>query len=217
VIYFGKSITLASVIWDNSKEHMNRTVRVMRWMESRCWFDRTVLFSACAPPLSWSPCRLVQIPATDEIGFNTFLLKTLPHMIDTELLMLVQDDGFIIDPDLWNPAFATYDFIGAPWGDGFVGNWGFCIQSHKFLNLRKRFGFIQTANADTFLCRDNHLALVMGSGIRFAPTDLAAKFSTETTHNDQLSLGFHGRTHSPEKYKLGWERIEAWEKTVDNS
>lgn len=201
------SITLVSLVWDKSREHMDRTVRVLNYMNHIAEFDETVLFGAC--PANGFEGRFVQVPVMDEIGWQVFQMKIMPGLIHSASVMHVHDDGFIIDP-AWETEFQEFDYIGAPWADGVVGNDGFCIQSQEFLWAKARLPFCEPKQGDEYLCREQR-SLLESKGIRFAPTDVAARFSTETYHCDQPSFGFHGITHDRRKYDQGWKQIEQWE------
>src|SRR5690348_15547546 len=39
----------------------------------------------------------------------------LRHYITTDFCMLIHDDGFVVNPESWNPDWLNYDYIGAPW------------------------------------------------------------------------------------------------------
>lgn len=202
------SITLVSLIWNKSQYHMDRTVRVLNYMNHIAEFYDTILFGAC--PAGYFLGKFVQIPVMDEIGWQTFQMKIMPHLLHSASVMTVQHDGFILDAARWEDAFQNWDYIGAPWPDGMVGNDGFCIQSMEFMAEKARLPFIETTQGDDYLCRDKKAELE-AQGIKFAPTDVALRFATETYLCDRPSFGFHGRTHDAAKYKQGWRQIEEWE------
>ena len=43
------------------------------------------------------------------------MLYDLYKHIDTEFCLVVQHDGKVNNPNLWNPKFLEYDYIGSPW------------------------------------------------------------------------------------------------------
>ena len=49
----------------------------------------------------------------DEWNYSS--IYKLGKHIDTEFVMLIHDDGFVINPDSWRDDFLDYDYIGAPW------------------------------------------------------------------------------------------------------
>lgn len=167
--------------------------------------------------------RVIKIEKLNSVDqYNDFILR-LGDYINSEFVILVQDDGFVLNPDQFCPAFLNYDFIGAPWPDeeswmdmqklkppatsrvNRVGNGGFSLRSRKFLELSSKFTSCEGFGEDTFLCRVKYDYMI-GNGIRFAPIDLALKFSYENpiremgcTWRDRVSLdpakhfGFHGK------------------------
>jgi len=46
---------------------------------------------------------------------NKFLIYDLWKFVDTEFLFLIHADGFITNPQLWNPKWLEYDYCGSPW------------------------------------------------------------------------------------------------------
>lgn len=202
--------TLVSPIYNASQEHLDLTIRMMRYMRSVCKFGHGILLTACEPKVE-VPAEIIQIPPTDIAGLQTFQYTILPRLIHTPFLMTCHWDGFVIAPELWKRDFLYYDFIGAPWGDGVVGNDGFSIQSQKLLWAKSNMPWVETSQGDDYVCR-THRKRMKDAGVTFAPEDLAASFSTETVSHDTPSLGFHSRATSDVKYKRGWELIEAFEK-----
>lgn len=157
--------------------------------------------------------RKIEISSIKSIqAFSEFCIRDLYKYVDTEFVLLVQYDGFILHPQSWNPLFLEYDYIGAPWlvdqsyvrdygfpihlmGKWVVGNGGFCLRSKKFLEicaqLAQKDKFSVFHPEDVVLCvfyRD----LLEQSGLRFAPVPLAMQFSIEdqnSTYKEQF--GFH--------------------------
>ena len=39
----------------------------------------------------------------------------LNNYIDSDFVLIIQDDGHIVNPHLWDNEFLNYDYIGAPW------------------------------------------------------------------------------------------------------
>jgi hypothetical protein len=84
---------------------------------------------------------------TSSEAYSYFLMFDLHKHIDTKYCLLIQHDGFIVDPEMWDDNFYNYDYIGAPWPsidnhfvDPFgkvrrVGNGGFSFRSKKLLEV----------------------------------------------------------------------------------
>lgn len=166
-----------------------------------------------------SKADFIKINKLDLSEYSDFLMKKLFNFVDSDFCLLVQSDGFIVRPDLWDFNFLNYDYIGAPWPKHWpmshinrVGNGGFSIRSKRFLdcvsklddnlsdemkNLSKK---MQHKNLkpekieDNFICVYKKAELIK-KGIKYAPVNLASKFSIENPideNNFGNSFGFHG-------------------------
>ena len=163
----------------------------------------------------------------DHIGsieaYSEFCIKDLVNYVDTDYVLLVQHDGFVLNPQSWSNKFLEYDYIGAPWhikeefwftmfdiprsftGKHVVGNGGFCLRSKKFLevtsDLAKENKFSKYHPEDLVLSLfDKHL--LDEAGLKFASPELAAKFSLEGRNEVfDKQFGFHG---------LKWTDISKW-------
>lgn len=167
--------------------------------------------------------RKIKIPHINSLeSFSEFCVKYLHKYVDTDYVLLVQYDGFVLNPDSWEDEFLKYDYIGAPWlvadwsvrdfdfpeslrGTRVVGNGGFSLRSKKFLNVSARLaeaGALKKYHPeDVVLCvldRDK----VEKAGIEFAPPDPASRFSIEGDDSIyKKQFGFHG---------LKWTDITEW-------
>jgi hypothetical protein len=169
--------------------------------------------------------RLVKI---EEISsheqHSQFCLKDLKNYVDTEFVMIVQWDGFILNPSCWTDDFLNYDYIGSPWvvkewsindfgfpeswrGRRVVGNGGFCIRSRNFLevsaNLFKSEKIVNFHPEDIAISvwyRD----LFIENGIKFADVELARRFAFEGGDDDYKDqFGFHGYYTDIDKWFIG--------------
>jgi predicted nucleotidyltransferase len=156
--------------------------------------------------LSTDYLNSVKIPHIGTIeDLSRFCIVELNKYVETDYVLLVQYDGFVLNPDSWNSEFLKYDYIGAPisrkesWGESIplvVGNGGFSIRSKRFLELSTK---LATENKitkfhpeDVSLCvwyRD----LLEQENMTFAPIDLAIKFSVQEDYGVyHKPFGFHG-------------------------
>lgn len=144
-----------------------------------------------------SGCRMVRIPPiSSRAEYSRFVVKELGHHFDAGYVMLVQWDGYVVDGSRWTPEFLNFDYIGAPWGfhhDAHrVGNGGFSLRSRRLIQALAAPGIVDTDPEDEMICRHYRPFLEERYGIRFAPEDIAARFSFETTYPLGPTLGFHG-------------------------
>jgi len=145
----------------------------------------------------------VHIPSYQE--YSRFCIKELNNYVDTDFCIIYHTDGFIINPHLWTDEFLQYDYIGAPWPLYFnwvhpnkrVGNGGFCLRSKKFLEESTKLNYTG-GNEDYQLCYVFD-EILKNKGIKFAPVELASKFSLEMNNEFNTDInkvfGFHGTGH----------------------
>ncbi len=128
--------------------------------------------------------------------YSSFMIRKLGQHIATDHVLIVQWDGFIINPEMWSDAFLAFDYIGAVWPqfpDGAnVGNGGFCLRSKRLLDATQDPSFVFRHPEDVCICRDNRALLTAGHGIRFAPPEVAERFSRERGKSTAKPWGFHG-------------------------
>lgn len=161
-------------------------------------------------------------PVRSIAEYNHFMIKQLSTWIDTPFAMVIQHDGFILNPDAWSDAFLDFDYIGAPWwveNRAVVGNGGFSIRSRKLLSLLSTDPSVPSPGdepEDWFISVTVRKELER-KGIAFAPPELAARFAFEANEHDGIEwngqLGFHG---------LKWTDISRWTKdhpedAIDNT
>lgn len=140
---------------------------------------------------------------TELAAYSRFCLKDLVRYISTDYILMVQADGFVINPGLWDDAFLKYDYIGAPWPAeapwctrSRVGNGGFSLRSRRLMELA-------AALKDDFKHEDVYLTNIrhdyfVSHGCRFAPVDVAMRFSLEAqipecAYDLDSCFGFHGK------------------------
>ena len=129
-------------------------------------------------------------------AYSQFIIKELHKHVHTDFVLMVQWDGFIINPDAWSPLFLNYDYIGAVWHwheEGRrVGNGGFSLRSRVLCQLTADPEFVyMDLNEDDLICHVNRRWLE-DQGIKFAPEKLARYFSFERELSNIKTFGFHG-------------------------
>jgi len=168
--------------------------------------------------------RIIKIPQIrNKEEYSKFCIKNLKDFVDTDFVLIIQYDGFILNPQSWSDEFLNYDYIGAPWfvHEEFwfkkfnfpkelldtlvVGNGGFSLRSKKFLKISSDLfndGYFKTYHPeDLVMCVWNR-KLVENNGIKFAPPEIAEKFSIEgEDHIYDKQFGFHG---------YSWTNIDKW-------
>ena len=146
----------------------------------------------------------LKVIAIDQIlgltTYSEFILKELNQYIQTSHVLIIQWDGFITHPNLWQERFLEYDYIGAPWPtkDGLlVGNGGFSLRSKKLLNALQDEAIVAKHPEDQCICLENRVYLEKTYGIKFAPGEVAEQFAFELQKPAFNCFGFHGVRNLP--------------------
>jgi hypothetical protein len=159
------------------------------------------------------PCK--EMKNTDDYSY--YIVYELFKHINTDYVLIVQDDGFVVNPHQWKNIFFQYDYIGAPFAlpkDNFsyrdifgnifrVGNGGFSFRTKKLLKLATDLNlewkdFHGYYNEDGFFCALNK-HIYEQNDCKFAPIDIAKFFSHEANIpeiQNIIPFGFHGK-YSP--------------------
>ena len=163
-----------------------------------------------------SKIKVETIPRLDFWGYSKFIIQDLYQHIQTSHCLVVQADGFVLNPQKWQAHFLDYDYIGAPWPQQLmlqpgnfllnmeanqVGNGGFSLRSEKLLQETAKIDFdslsLPSLSEDLVIC---HFLLdqMINAGIKFPRPELAAQFSVESPNaaygqTPHTSFGFHGK------------------------
>lgn len=87
-------------------------------------------------------------PVKNIAWLNNYMIKALPTLIKTEWYLIVQWDGFVINPEMWTNEFLNYPFIGG--GDTML-NGGFSLRNTEtMLKLSKINECYDTGAEDGF-------------------------------------------------------------------
>jgi hypothetical protein len=132
--------------------------------------------------------------------YSHFLIKELGRHIDTSHVLIVQWDGFVVDPSKWLDSFLAYDYVGAPWGgcgEMLVGNGGFSLRSKKLMNALKEIQIEIYHPEDDVICKQLRPLLEEKFDIQFSSVDLAKEFSFESIKPVGKTFGFHGLFNLP--------------------
>jgi Flp pilus assembly protein TadD len=135
-------------------------------------------------------------PLASRDDYSRFVLKSLAHHVDTPHVLLIQWDGYVVNPGAFEPSFLECDYIGAKWfwfDDGMrVGNGGFSLRSRKLLTALQDPRIELTEAEDITIGRAYRPLLEREHGIRYASEAIADRFAFEAAYPAGLPFGFHG-------------------------
>ena len=144
-------------------------------------------------------------------AYSEFMVKELANYIFTKHILVIQYDGFVLNPYAWRREWLQYDYIGAPWmwyDDGKnVGNGGFSFRTRRLHDILagdnniipiNEPGVTTNKEEDHCIARLYRSYLENTHGVKFAPIQEALKFSIEGWRSKNKTwngeFGFHGHT-----------------------
>jgi ADP-heptose:LPS heptosyltransferase len=150
------------------------------------------------------PVEFVKIPPLgSKAEYSHFVIKELWRYIETDFVLIIQHDGYVLNGESWDDKFYDADYIGASWleSDGWnVGNGGFSLRSQRLQAILGNDSQIQIWHPeDNTICRIYRAYLEVRDKIKFANDDLADHFSFELRFPIYNTFGFHGNFHEPFK------------------
>jgi Protein of unknown function (DUF5672) len=204
------NVTIAAVAGTKAIETLKAIKYSMRELE----FDRAILITP--DDIQDDQVEIIKCEPLNYEQYNHFIVYRLCEYIETTHCLLVQNDGYVVNPDRWQDSWMQYDYIGALWPvpqDDFsfrdpegniqrVGNGGFTLRSKKLLcaandldlEWKQYYGFY---HEDGFFCCHNR-SKYESIGCKFATIEVAAEFSHETMvaeNYGKIPFGFHGRNN----------------------
>lgn len=166
--------------------------RCMRRIDFR---ECLLLGSGTGPADLPAPIRHVTIPQLESVaGYSRFMIRELGDYFKGGHALVVQWDGFVVHPECWDPGFLEYDYIGAPWHHlgGTVGNGGFSLRSRRLMEALREMEIPEVHPEDYQICVRHRDELESRFRMRFAPREVADRFSWEWVEPAAPTFGVHG-------------------------
>jgi len=156
----------------------------------------------CTRFIEFGGVRIISdAPIASAREYSRWVCTELYKHVSTSHLLLFQWDGYVKNWKAWESSWLRYDYIGATWHytDGMdVGNGGFSLRTRRLMEIVATDPAITSYHPeDEKICRHYRPYLEREHGIRFAPAEVARRFSIEgykqgsRTHTTEF--GFHGR------------------------
>ncbi|MGH8712541.1 MAG: DUF5672 family protein, partial [Casimicrobiaceae bacterium] len=170
-------------------------VRALRRSAAGIRFARTLFLTDRPLDEPGIEVRIIA-PLASRDAYSRFVLGSLLDHVDTAHLLLVQWDGYALNPAAWDGAFLDCDYIGAKWfwapeGQR-VGNGGFSLRSRRLLDALRDPRIVLTEAEDATIGRAFRTLLERDHAIRFASEAQADAFAFEAAYPIGLPFGFHG-------------------------
>jgi hypothetical protein len=203
-------VTLACIDTANPELALYAVSRSMAWID----FGAAVLITRPDHGLSELPADL-QVITNDTIrsiaDYSLFMLRGLSPHVQTSHCLVVQWDGFVLDPTLWSDEFLTFDYIGPVW-ERFRDNkrccctGGFSLRSRRLLTALLDERIPPHPAEDVCIALEYRDYLERHHDIRYADKSTACRFAIEDLYVSPSAFGFHGVHNllcvlSPEEFK----------------
>lgn len=191
---------------------VDRAVVVLEKCKSVAKFGDVRLLTSL--PTQYEHAQQIE-PLSSHIHYSVFMLKRAVDYIQTPHFLVVQHDGWIINPGAWNPQWLSYDYTGPLFihahsiNDMSVGSGGFSLRSRALMKqvqkhgpqwdgsdqgikrLQSQFGAYEDGVISFNLRRQ-----LIQAGFKFAPPAEAAKFAqggqNDPAYFHERPFGFHG-------------------------
>jgi len=224
------SLSLSCVDTLNYEKSLHAIKRSVETLTQKTFVDRIYWYSdkPIVDHIYGVPVTYVKIGTmSGQLDYSYVTLKICPRVCTQDYDIVVQWDGYAVNPEAWTDDFFKYDYIGATWDDGQVGNGGFSWRSRKlydaFMKVDIKHDYKQFTSElvdkpmyagedksgkfipeDVVICRLYKEQFEKEFGIKYAPTEIADRFSIENHSyispwtgkpNPWVgkSLGFHGK------------------------
>lgn len=208
-------ITLLSVDTSVSRQ---KTIEVLKFCDNLIKFDKIVFITnEDTNDVNFNCDVRVTEKIKNSGDYNRFMITDLNNYVETDYVLIVQYDGFILNPRNWLDDYLNYDYIGAPWPyrqpphyhplyPYKVGNGGFSLRSKKLLTILSDIKVLPSGTwpEDAIICNTSKDSKPYPDGrylteilreekqVKFAPFELASEFSVENGTWDG-QFGFHGK------------------------
>ncbi len=170
--------------------------RALQISMERCAFAEAILFSDVAVAGDFRHIAIPKLTSLDD--YSRFCLKEMGRHIRTAYALVVQWDGYVVNAAAWDKRFRNYDYVGAPiFRDGrvVVGNGGFSLRSRKLMQALAKLPVVPGVNEDWTISEILRPTLERDFAIRFAPPEMAARFSYEQRYPGKPTFGFHAQSN----------------------
>ena len=197
-----KNITLVCV----ATKDVKASFRALKYSSKEIKFEKILFLSNEEDPKDELIVHKKINPFKSVAEWGEFIVFDLHRYIETDFIILIHSDGFIVNPKSWKNSFLNYDYIGAPFpipkdnktyadhkGNIIrVGN-SVSLRSKKILQLPSQLKLSWTKYDPMHLHEDGFLSvhvrhILEKHGINFAPFKVACEFARESAFDENRNL-----------------------------
>lgn len=183
------------------ENNIDRVLKIGHETSKGIKFGRKLLITSVKPDCETYDFDVEIVKGVAHEDHSKWMQDNLCQLIDTEFSLNFHSDGMIQNPPAWSDDFYNYDYIGAIFMGGLVGNGGFSLRSKLFSEVMSQIDISPhhpqkgiADNEDVLWCHTYKHIFEMNK-IKYAPLETASRFSTEhiATKKSHFteSFGFH--------------------------
>ena len=118
---------LAATSNKNLKEENNidRVLKIGHETSKGIRFGRKILITSIKPDCETYDFDIKIVKGIHHLEYSKWISENLHQLIDTDFSLNFHSDGMVQNPLAWSDDFYNYDYIGAIFMRGLVGNGGF--------------------------------------------------------------------------------------------
>lgn len=129
--------------------------------------------------------------------YSRFMLRGLSPLVKTSHCLVVQWDGFVLDPSMWSNDFLRFDYIGPIWerfrnDERCSCTGGFTLRSQRLLTALLDERVVSQSPEDVCIALEYREYLERNHDIRYADFQDARRFALEDIYETPSAFGFHG-------------------------
>jgi len=122
----------------------------------------------------------IQIPKIQGVaGYSNFVVRELHKYIETSHVILIQWDGYVLNPLAWQSRFLNFDYVAPAYGN-WVGIGGFTLRSRKLLKILATFKPHLRAHPEDAFISLTHQAELQKMGVKYATLEVAQGWAQES-------------------------------------
>lgn len=174
--------------------------------------------------------RYVPIEPNDMYYYNYWCIYEMTKYFDTDYVLSYHDDGYPLNPELFNPEVLNYDYVGAParvkylddstptyegYSKELIEGGGLTLRTKKLMDYLANHDEYKLGmgNEDGYIATF-HRDKLIEQGFKICPSNITRGFVVhhpmDDSHNIHTTFGFHGRDQKCidakilMKQRMGW-------------
>lgn len=207
------------------KKSVNTSIKVLERCKALCNFSEVKLLTSIATDYEH---KIEIAPIRSLVHYSLFVLKRIHEFVDTKHLLIVQGDGWILNPESWDNEWLGLDYIGALFNQydnpPIMGVGGFSFRSKALMREVSSIYPAWTETEESTNALQNRLdyyedgVIAMGAraylekkGFKFATVEQGARFSAGGNPNNKYHIekpfGIHGSWRAFDQHTgiVSWE------------